>query len=278
MTRTARILIIDDDADSREIMRVVLTHAGHTVETAADGTQGLAKFATDENWDLVLLDQMMPGMSGLDMLRHLRAHDPDAKVIIVTDYATIDIAVGALRGGAEDFLRKPFSVNVLHGAVQAALAHPPRRATGAKITSAGASGTARSGTEEITGTVQTGPGRDSFLVNGYHFQRIEFPTMRDEKMTMQVCRAFAVQSPSGETRYCAVDVALLAREMLRVALGQDCAPADPVWDRICENALANYLWEKASICTETLRVYDLTVEQLQMARALVQTQCAEDAV
>jgi CheY-like chemotaxis protein len=247
VTETARILIIDDDADSREIMRVVLTHAGHCVEIASDGPQGLAKYGTGENWDVVLLDQMMPGMSGLETLRHLRARNPDAKVILVTAYATIDIAVDALRGGAGDFLRKPFSVETLRGAVQATLTQPPRTAT-------------------ATGSTDTHS--DSFLVNGYHFHRVPLPTTRDETTTTQVCRAFEVQSPSGETRYCAVDVAMLAREMMRVALGQECPPADPVWDRICENALANYLWEKAHVSSETLCVYDLTQEQLQMAREL----------
>jgi DNA-binding response OmpR family regulator len=247
MTATARILIIDDDADSREIMSVVLTHAGHVVGLAANGVEGLEMFGTGENWDLVLLDQMMPGMSGLETLQQLRARDPATRVIMATAYATIDIAVEALRGGAGDFLRKPFTVEVLRGAVQATLARP-RPATAPEPTGTG----------------------DSFLVNGYRFRRVPLPTTRDDKSNLQVCRAFEVQSPSGETRYCAVDIALLAREMMRVALGQDCSPADPAWDRICENALANYLWEKARIAPETLCVYDLTREQLRMARTALE--------
>jgi len=254
MTATARILIVDDDADSREIMRVVLTHDGHIVGPAADGAEGLEKFATGENWDVVLLDQMMPGMSGLETLQQLRARDPAARAIMATAYATIDIAVDALRGGAADFLRKPFSVEVLRGAVQATLARPRPATVAAPLTTAD----------------------DTYLVNGYRFRRVPLPTTRDEAANAQVCRAFEVQSPSGETRYCAVDIALLAREMMRVALGQDCSPADPAWDRICENALANYLWENARIAPETLCVYDLTREQLQMARGELEAKPADN--
>src|SRR5436309_15106300 len=120
----ARLLIIDDEENIRETMQFALDAVGYQTEVAADGPEGLEKFGTGENWDLVLLDQRMPGMEGLEVLRHIRERDPAARVLMVTAYGTIELAVDAMKSGAVDFLRKPFTPDVLRGAVQAALAHP----------------------------------------------------------------------------------------------------------------------------------------------------------
>ena len=63
----ARILIVDDENNIRMMVRLALQHVGHTVETAADGAEGLQKFGNGSNFDLVLLDQRMPGLEGLDV-------------------------------------------------------------------------------------------------------------------------------------------------------------------------------------------------------------------
>ncbi len=117
----ARILIVDDENNIRMMVRLALQHVGHTVETAADGTEGLQKFGNGSNFDLVLLDQRMPGLEGLDVLKQMRYQHPTAKIIMATAFGTIDLAVDAMKSGATDFLRKPFTAETLRGAVQSAL-------------------------------------------------------------------------------------------------------------------------------------------------------------
>ena len=92
----ARILLIDDEGNLRLMIRLALQHAGHTVETAADGPEGLAKFGEGAGWDLTLLDQRMPGMEGMEVLREIRRREPEAKVIMITAFGTIDLAGEAM--------------------------------------------------------------------------------------------------------------------------------------------------------------------------------------
>src|SRR6185437_594272 len=75
-------------------------------------------------WDAVLLDQRMPGMDGLETLRHINERDATARVIMATAYASIELAVDAMKLGATDFVRKPMTPETLRHAVAAALARP----------------------------------------------------------------------------------------------------------------------------------------------------------
>ena len=82
----------------------------------------------------MLLDQRMPGMDGLEVLREIRKRDPQARVIMATAFGTIDLAVEAMKSGATDFLRKPFTAETLRGAVRGragARARPARLRTAA---------------------------------------------------------------------------------------------------------------------------------------------------
>ena len=117
----ARILVIDDEPNIRTMMKLALQHVGHTVATAADGNEGLEKYGAGEDWDLVLLDQRMPGMEGLEVLKVLRFQNRLVRVIMVTAFGTVDLAVDAMKAGATDFLRKPFTAEILRGAVTGAL-------------------------------------------------------------------------------------------------------------------------------------------------------------
>ena len=109
----AKILIVDDESNIRMMLRLALEHVGHTVGLAADGAEGLEKFGGGADWDLVLLDHRMPGIEGIDVLREIRARKPDARVVMITAFGTVDLASEALRLGATDFLRKPFTVELL---------------------------------------------------------------------------------------------------------------------------------------------------------------------
>ena len=121
-----RILIIDDDADMRRLLRLTLETAGYEVGEAADGPQALTAFGDGATWDIVLLDQMMPGIDGLEVLRGIEARAPTARVIMVTAFASMDLVVEAMKRGATDFLCKPITPERLAQAVAAALASRPR--------------------------------------------------------------------------------------------------------------------------------------------------------
>ena len=108
----ARILVIDDELGIREGCRRVLTPLGFSVEAAENGQEGLRK-VREWNPDLVLLDVMMPDITGIDLLVPIHQHDPDIVCVIITGYATVELAVQAVKRGAYDFISKPFSADNL---------------------------------------------------------------------------------------------------------------------------------------------------------------------
>jgi DNA-binding NtrC family response regulator len=114
------ILVIDDEPNILTTVRRSLEIEGFGVEVAGNGALGLAKLAETE-FDLVLLDVMMPGESGLTVLPKIRAARPEAMVVMMSGNATIDTAVQATKGGAHDFIEKPLSGDKLLLTVQNAL-------------------------------------------------------------------------------------------------------------------------------------------------------------
>ena len=103
----ARILVIDDDAAARDSVSRMLRTAGHTVQEARSGEEGIAA-ARAGGFDVILSDLQMPGLSGLDVLQQLRDANVDSVFIIMTGFGTVESAVEAMRLGAVDFLQKPF--------------------------------------------------------------------------------------------------------------------------------------------------------------------------
>jgi response regulator RpfG family c-di-GMP phosphodiesterase len=102
-----RILLVDDDAGVRNFLIDVLGATGHKVEAAESGEQAIEKLAATE-FDLVITDLVMPGVSGLMVLEKSKQVQPGTPVIVVSAHATVDTAIQALRKGAYDFLTKPF--------------------------------------------------------------------------------------------------------------------------------------------------------------------------
>jgi DNA-binding NtrC family response regulator len=118
MTRErARILIVDDEEIVRESLSAWLEKDGYTVATAPDGPSALERLAR-ERWGIVLLDLKMPGMDGLQVLEQARTLQPDASVVIMTAYATVDTAVSAMKLGAYDYIVKPFDPEELSLMIQ----------------------------------------------------------------------------------------------------------------------------------------------------------------
>ena len=103
----AKILIVDDELILRESLAAWLERDGHDIETAASGEQALEK-TKHTRFDILLVDIKMGGMSGLDVLRHMRETDPDTAIVMITAYGSISTAIEAMKNGAQDYLLKPF--------------------------------------------------------------------------------------------------------------------------------------------------------------------------
>lgn len=112
MESKGRILVIDDEPGIRLGCQRALRSEGYKVDTAADGEEGLQALASSE-YDLVLLDMMMPGIGGLEMLERIRELDPNLVCVVITGYATVELAVEAIKRGAYDFIAKPFDSDTL---------------------------------------------------------------------------------------------------------------------------------------------------------------------
>ena len=116
----AQILVVDDELGMREGCRRVLSPLYHTVDTAENVAAALEAIRS-KGYDLVLLDVMMPDGSGLDLCDPIHERDADAICIVITGYATIELAVDAVKRGAYDFLSKPFTSDQLLVAVKQGL-------------------------------------------------------------------------------------------------------------------------------------------------------------
>jgi DNA-binding NtrC family response regulator len=101
------ILIIDDEEVLQDILTVLIRKEGHTPLAALTGEEGLAVLEREEV-DLVLLDLMLPGMHGMDVLREIRRRDPDLVVVVITAFSSIESAIAAMREGAFHYIPKPF--------------------------------------------------------------------------------------------------------------------------------------------------------------------------
>lgn len=112
MTMNERILVIDDEAVLRNNLARYLRLQGYEVTTAGSAEEALESLAST-SFGLVLTDLRMPGLDGLDLIRHLQTEHPDALTVLMTAYASVESAVEALRVGASDYLLKPIALDAL---------------------------------------------------------------------------------------------------------------------------------------------------------------------
>jgi adenylate cyclase len=120
--RSSQILVVDDNAANRDVLARRLMREGHQVVTAADGASAL-ELVAGQDFDLVLLDLIMPEMSGFEMLRRLKAarHTSDVPVIVISALDELDSVVRCIEAGAEDYLTKPFNPVLLRARIGASL-------------------------------------------------------------------------------------------------------------------------------------------------------------
>ena len=122
MLDQVNILVIDDELIMREGCSRILSKDGWAVIAAENGKQGLEEIeAHGEKIDVILLDLMMPGVSGMEVLDRVRIIDPNLLIIVITGYATVESAVEAMKKGAYDFIPKPFTPDQLRIVVRRAL-------------------------------------------------------------------------------------------------------------------------------------------------------------
>jgi DNA-binding NtrC family response regulator len=119
---TGRVLVVDDFRQARESIADALRSAGHQVECVASGSEALVQLAS-ESFDVIVTDLQMPGMSGLELIRHLERRPHGAQILMVTAHATVASAVEAMRRGAFDYIEKPFDVEQLERLVTRAIEH-----------------------------------------------------------------------------------------------------------------------------------------------------------
>ncbi len=236
----ARILVIDDESNIRMMLKLALVHVGHTVETAADGYEGLELYRDGSDWNLVLLDQRMPGLEGLEVLREIHRRAATARVVMITAFGTIDLASEAMSLGATEFLRKPFTVDTLRNAVNAALIGHPAQESGADSTPS-----------PIPYSF------DSTTINGYRLRSSPGVAMVKDGGLSDL---FTISTNTGEEKQCRVIIPCYVAELVKAHADLDQLPGDDrFWQALCGEVLANYLWQNAELPTgDTLTVEDLT--------------------
>lgn len=105
-SQQVRILVVDDEPDNAELFKALLSREGFSVTAIGDPTKTVAALK-DGNYHLVILDMMMPQMSGTEVLEQIRAFDDDIAVIVATGFPTVETAVASLKLAASDYVKKP---------------------------------------------------------------------------------------------------------------------------------------------------------------------------
>lgn len=122
-----KLLLVEDDKETAAYVRRGLSEAGHTVDHAAAGRDGLM-LAAGETYDVIVLDRMLPGLDGLGILRTIRASGVKTPVLLLTAMGGIDDRVEGLEAGADDYVLKPFAMAELLARINALARRPPTQA------------------------------------------------------------------------------------------------------------------------------------------------------
>ena len=194
-----RVLVVDDELGIREGCRRALAPQGFEVEVAENGPSGLHKLQ-EGVFDILLLDAMMPGMSGLEMLRHVRQLYPDLICIIITGYATVELAVQAMREGAHDFIAKPFTPGLLLEVMNRELDHQRLKREAQRV---------KNLEEEIRGLTRVKTEMEKlaevesrFMLTMVHVLRAPVAILQNSVQLIQegICSAGGTSSSSGKNR------------------------------------------------------------------------------
>jgi len=238
-----KVLIIDDEPHIRQMMRLTLEASGYDVDEAGSGEDGLTRLGDGRAHDVVVLDQKMPGIDGLETLRRIRTRAADARVVMVTAFASVELAVDAMKLGAMDFLRKPMTPEMLRGAVAAALS------SARQTRPAPAAGSAAK------------PDIQILTLNG--FQIIPPAEPRDLSASQHIFRVKHFKDGSEATVTVAIDPEAVSRveRLTRRRL----EPGGAFWRGQAERLLSAYLWTEGKLPPATLTVDDISRKDLDVA-------------
>ena len=230
-----RILIIDDEEHIRRVIRITLEAAGYIVGEAGDGNEGLRVFGDGSAWDAVILDQRMPGIDGLEVLRRMKERTRGAKVIMATAYASIEIAVDAMKLGASDFVRKPMTPEMLRNAVAAALDKQPV----AEIQTVP--------TQRTTGyTIRT------ITMNGFTVLDEDETTLSGAK------RTFTILSPGGTRSKVVVEITPAVLDQVSRMTKRELSVSSSFWTEEARRLVGDYLWSHGELPKD----YRLALEEV----------------
>jgi len=213
-----RVLIIDDEENIRQMLRLTLETAAYEVGEAGDGMEAFAILGGDPAWNVILLDQRLPIMEGTEVLRRIKVLAPQARVVMMTAFASVEIAVQAMKLGATDFLRKPLTPEMVRNAVTAALKSASQRA---KV-----EGQKEAHTSSVT-------------MNG--FTILPGPDIAKQPNE----RRFIVRKPNGRNQEVVVEISQEAREsavrMTGVAIDEG------LWTSQAETFLGDFIWNDGDV-------------------------------
>lgn len=243
---SGRVLVIDDEEHIRQMMRLTLEAAGYEVGEAKDGPEGLGLYGKGAGWDVVVLDQRMPGMDGLETLRRLKLSDPRARVVMGTAYGSIELAVDAMKLGATDFLRKPMTPETLRNAVTAALTKQIKEPVG-------------SADQEPSIQAPVRPAIETITMNGFSIVDSSSVETSDQRL-------FDVVSPDGSQHQVLVTIDSAVVAFVEQRTRRRLPLESSFWTEQARGQLGDYLWNVGQVPTGgKLTLSEISSEKLQDA-------------
>jgi DNA-binding response OmpR family regulator len=232
---SSKILVIDDEQNILKMMELILSGAGYDITTSESGRDGLAKFGSGANFDLVVCDYKMPDLNGIEVEQQMLKIDPSVRVIMVSGYGGIETALDAMNRGATDYLRKPFAPEALRDAVRVALERDTKQAP----VNAVCREFSRQG------------------INGFSFE-LEKEEM-DEAFG-DITYYFEVQKANDEPRYVKIIFTAIAQELVKAYIDCEKVPCgNRFYEAMAEEKLAKHLREEGSIpTTAQIRIEEIS--------------------
>lgn len=231
-----RILVIDDEKNVRAMIELALEVQGYEVFSAGDAESGLKTMSEQGPFDLVLLDYRLPGQTGSQVQKSIFEMNPNQRIILITAFASMDIALDSLREGVVDFLRKPFSTEALRVAVASALQKEVVRNVPVQ---------AQTVVSKMTRKTSKG-----FVIepDETHFDA------GDRSWVSQ----FEVTSPDGTTEQFSVKTTGVAIELVKAKMDCERLPGDErFWTAFAEESLADLL-DKSDNVSSTIALDDVS--------------------